>query len=285
MMPRRIAILFALAALVTGTASAQFLGDALASAGLNITEADAAAAIAASGAFDDPFATTATVSTPGQAKVYSPETVGTEVGGRATVATPGVTSPTSSAPPPAGAGSTPEGGAAVSLPQGDVTIGGTSGISGVAAHRATIDPKAAALWADAFRPVGTRLQALPSGAVPLKVGDGSYSYAMGMFLQKKGNAWEVVAAPHGAAITEKPVGAATVFAEKKPYTYYVGTFYVYDAAQKAYVVVAPPAGATVNYIPEAAKKTQKSEGVRYEYAGTSYKPVYRGSSVVYTVAG
>jgi hypothetical protein len=41
----------------------------------------------------------------------------------------------------------------------------------------------------------------------------------------------------------------------------------------------------VDYLPDAAKKLQAKGSVHYEYAGTQYKPFYRGTTLVYTVAG
>jgi hypothetical protein len=125
----------------------------------------------------------------------------------------------------------------------------------------------------------------PADAVKVESFGQAYSYSKGMFFKQSAGGWEVVAAPVGAVIPEKPVGAATVFGNNKPHTYYAGTFYVYDAATKGYAVVQPPVGATVDYLPQSATKGEWNGSTHYEYAGTHYKPYYRGSSVVYTVAG
>ena len=76
-----------------------------------------------------------------------------------------------------------------------------------------------------------------------------------------------------------------MFAGGKPYIYYAGAFLIYAQEQKAFVVVDPPVGATVDYLPDTAKKVQKGDSVVYEYAGTSYRPLYRGTALVYAVAG
>ena len=109
---------------------------------------------------------------------------------------------------------------------------------------------------------------------------------------KTGSAHES-SAPQGAKVYEPstvgtdvgPLGAATVFAAGKPYIYYYGTFYLYDGADRAYVVVAPPAGALIDYLPDTAKKVEWKGATHYAYAGTYYKPYYRGSSLVFEVAG
>lgn len=268
------------AVLVAPCAGAQFLGDALASAGINVSERDAGEALIAAGVINDSSLTLAPSTAPTPAPVYTPDTIGKDVGVKPRGASG------SSAPSPAPS-SQPSSPAPASSSTGSPApmAGGATAFSGVNAHAAAIDPKAAAAWHDAFRPIGTKLTKPPEGAITMEKGGNSYTYVKGMFLQQKGGSWEVVAAPVGAVIGEKPVGAATVFAGGKPYTYYAGTFFVYDGTQKGYVVVQPPLGATVDYLPEAAAKVQWSGSVHYRYAGTHYKPFYRGSSVVYTVAG
>lgn len=272
MTTRVIATVFAGILLVAATAHAQFLGDSLAAAGINVSERDAIEALAAAGVINnDPGQMAVSGAPPSTAKVYTPESLREEAMRRpAGTTTTGASEPTTSSPP-----SEP-----VSVPSG----GGAYGFSGAEAHAASIDPKAAAAWHDAFRPVGTTMAKLPAGAITMELGGVSYSYVKGMFLQQKGGSWVVVPAPVGAAVSEKPVGAATVFAAQKPYMYYAGTFFVYDGSQKAYVVAQAPVGATVDYLPDSAKKMQRGGSVHYEYAGTFYKPLYRGNSVVYTVA-
>lgn len=261
-------------------AGAQFLGDALASAGLNVTEYQAGEMIAASGGINDPSLRTVPSGAPQAATTTTPERVGTDVG----VSRPATPSGTT-APATPSSSSTDTSPSWTPAPSSAPMSGGATAFSGVAAHQAAIDPKAAAAWRDAFRPVGTKLPKPPEGAITLGFGGVSYSYAKGMFLRQADGGWQVVAAPVGAVIGEKPVGAATAFAGGKPFAYYAGTFYAYDAEMKGYAVVAPPVGATVDYLPDTAAKVQWNGAAHYSYAGTYYKPFYRGSSLVYTVAG
>lgn len=279
-MNRRTLALFAVAATVAaGNASAQFLGDALASAGLAITEQQAGEAIAASGAINDPSLTQIPSGPPKSHSVQTPESVGTDVGvkprGTGSSGATGSATQTTSTPGAAGA----------PLTSSARPVGSATGFAGAPAHAASIDPKQAAAWRDAFRPAGTKVAKPPADAVKVESFGQSYMYSKGMFFKETGGAWQVVAAPLEAVIPEKPVGAATVFGGGKPYSYYAGTFYAYDAAAKGYAVVQPPMGATVDYLPQSASKVEWNGSTHYEYAGTHYKPYYRGSSVVYTVAG
>ncbi|MFA6957277.1 MAG: DUF6515 family protein [Thermoanaerobaculia bacterium] len=281
-MKRHVFALSIMAATIfAGSAGAQFLGDALASAGLAISEQEAAGIIAASGAINDPALTNVSSSAPVIQSVQTPGTVGTDVGVRPRTPSSGTSA----------GGATTSGGTSSSASSGTSTggssrpSGGATGFAGAPAYAASIDPKAAAAWRDAFRPAGTKVANPPADAVKVESFGQPYSYSKGMFFKQGTGGWEVVAAPLGAVIPAKPVGAATVFGDNKPHTYYAGTFYVYDAASKGYAVVQPPVGATVDYLPASAAKGEWKGSTHYEYAGTHYKPYYRGSSVVYTVAG
>jgi len=164
-------------------------------------------------------------------------------------------------------------------------VGGSSGFAGAKLQAQSIDADELAAWQSAMKPVGTRVASLPSSAAAVSHAGRSLQYDKGVFYEKKGNGYLAVAAPVGAAIASKPVGAATVFSAGKPYIYYYGTFYLYDGAQRAYVVVAPPAGALVDYLPDTARKVEWQGATHYAYAGTYYKPYYRGSQLVFAVAG
>jgi hypothetical protein len=280
-MKRRSFALFVVASTFAAAgAGAQFLGDALASAGIAISEQEAAGIIAAAGGINDPGLTSTSSSAPVIQTVQTPETVGTDVGIRPRT-------PSSSGTTGGGAASSGTSYSSSSTSSGGSTrpSGTSTGFAGAPAYQASIDPKAAAAWRDAFRPVGTKLAKPPADAVKVESFGQAYTYSKGMFFKQEAGGWVVVAAPLGAVIPEKPVGASTVFGNNKPHTYYAGTFYVYDAATKGYAVVQPPVGATVDYLPESAAKGDWNGSTHYTYAGTHYKPYYRGSSVVYTVAG
>lgn len=71
----------------------------------------------------------------------------------------------------------------------------------------------------------------------------------------------------------------------KIYYYYYGTFYVYDNPANEYVVVAPPIGAIVDWIPSSSQKLQK-DNENYCLAGdVLYKVENTESGESYVVVG
>lgn len=267
-------------ACVAPVAGAQFLGDALAAGGVAITEAEALGVIAASKGITPP-AVGGTVQSgdPQSAPVYTPETLGTDVGLRrgGPTAAAGGTAP-SSAP---GAVSSTTTTSSIQQPP----VGGSTGIAGAALHASTVDPVELAAWQGAMIPVGGTVKKLSPTGMSVTAGGRTLSYDKGVFYEKKGAEFVAVPAPVGASVPQKPVGSSTVFAGGKPFIYYFGTFYVYDGAQRAYVVTAPPAGAKVDYLPDTAKKVEWQGAAHFQYAGTYYKPWYQGSKLVFEVAG
>jgi hypothetical protein len=103
-----------------------------------------------------------------------------------------------------------------------------------------IDPAELARWQAAFRPAGTIQPAAPAGATEILLDGHSYSYALGVFWQRHAAGWIVVAAPAGAKLPGKPVGSTMVFVDRMPFYTYHGMFYVWNSAQKSYVVVHAP---------------------------------------------
>lgn len=279
---RIIVILATTVILLAPCASAQFIGDALAAAGVAISEQEAIEIVGSvRGASAPAPGSRVTSGAPASATVYEPSTLGTDVGirpqgkGDAQTASPSTTAVTGSS-----AGARP-GTPAMSQPQ----VGGSTGFAGARLQAESVDPAELASWQSAMKPVGSKVSSLPSSAVAVAVGGKSYQYDKGVFYEKSGSGWVAAIAPVGAAIPSKPLGAGTVFAGGKPHIYYFGTFYVYDGGMKAYVVVAPPAGAMVDYLPDTATKIDWQGAAHYRYADTYYKPVYRGSSLAFIVAG
>jgi hypothetical protein len=263
-------------------ASAQFIGDALAAAGVAISEQEAVAIVGSVRGASAPATGSSTTSgTAASAKVYEPSTLGTDVGIRPHAQ--GGTQP-ASASTTVVTGSSAAGKPGIP-PMSQPQVGGSTGFAGAKLQAESVDPAALAAWQSAMKPVGSKLQSLPSTAVAVSAGGKTCQYDKGVFYEKSGSAWVAIAAPVGASVPSKPLGAGTVFAGGKPHIYYFGTFYVYDGGTKAYVVVAPPAGAMVDYLPDTAKKIDWQGAVHYQYAGTYYKPVYRGSSLAFIVAG
>jgi hypothetical protein len=284
MTARTLAVAGLCVVLFASVAQAQFIGDALAAGGVALSEAQAMDLIAA-GRGATPPAPGGTIQSgdPQAVKTYDPATLGTDVGLRR--GQPGAAAGTPSAPSGTSSSSSRSGGSvsqpAVAQPQ----VGGSTGFAGARAQKESLDPVELAAWQSAMNPVGSTVKSLPSTAEPVTVDGRSLQYDKGVFYEKRGASWLAVAAPVGAAIRSKPMGSSTVFAGGKPHIYYFGAFYVYDGASRAYVVVAPPAGAMVDYLPDTAKKVEWKGGTYYEYAGTRYKPYYRGSSLAFEVAG
>ena len=86
----------------------------------------------------------------------------------------------------------------------------------------------------------------------------------------------------GALCATLPVGYTTVYVGGDPYYYYGGNYYVPDSDQ--YRVVAPPIGATVNYLPSGAKSVVIDGVTYYELDDTWYRRFFDSSGqVIYQV--
>ena len=62
----------------------------------------------------------------------------------------------------------------------------------------------------AFPPRGFRLRVLPAAAVRLTVRGAAYAYADGVFYQKAGEEYEIVAPPKGAVVDKLPEDAEEI---------------------------------------------------------------------------
>jgi hypothetical protein len=149
----------------------------------------------------------------------------------------------------------------------------TGSAVGIAGHG--VDPKIVAEWESAYRSVGTTATP-PAASENLSA---TLRYEKGVFYQKSNSGWSVIAAPVGAVISQRPGAAATVVAQSRPYLYYNGTFFVWNAAKHGYEVVKPPQGAIVAQVPNTARK----EGACYRYGGTCFRAAFQGSTLVYVV--
>ena len=153
----------------------------------------------------------------------------------------------------------------------------------IAGSGKTYTPEDAAAWKAALLPVGASVSAPPAGSESVSGSWGTYQYSKGVFYKPEGKQWVVVPAPAGARVKDRPAAASMVVFHNVPYLYYNGAFFVWNANEKAAVVVAAPAGAIVTYIPDTAVKQERSGLTCYVYGDTCFRPSFRGSNVVYVV--
>ncbi len=88
-------------------------------------------------------------------------------------------------------------------------------------------------------PIRADVPSLPSGNVPVMVGNDTYYYYGGVFYYPSQNGYELVRAPAGAIVYNLPDGCTTVNANGVTYLQYNGDFYqpVEVDGQPAYEVV------------------------------------------------
>jgi hypothetical protein len=140
----------------------------------------------------------------------------------------------------------------------------------------------------------------------------TYYYSGGVYYVQSGSGYTVVAAPTSAVVYSVPASTTVVYSGDTSYYYYGGTYYsetdaeatepventedvpADDAEEDAelppmmesdtnYEVVAPPAGATVPYMPEEATRETVNDDVYYLYEGTYYRPFASGDETIYMV--
>ncbi len=85
----------------------------------------------------------------------------------------------------------------------------------------------------------------------------------------------------GAAITTPPPYYSTVYVGSTTYIYSDGIFL--EPSGSSYIVVRPPVGAVVTYLPEGCSMIQINNLNYYDCSDIYYQPVYRDGSVVYRV--
>ena len=116
--------------------------------------------------------------------------------------------------------------------------------------------------------VGLRVNVLPRTHVTVRVGGGRYYYSSGVYYRPVGKRYVVVSAPVGARITALPFGYISFHAHGRPYYYVNHTYYVYEPANKTYVVVEKPEGTN------EAQLTAASEAAEQRPATTEDLIVY-----------
>lgn len=115
---------------------------------------------------------------------------------------------------------------------------------------------------------------------------GDYYYRDGIFFSKslKNDHKYVINKPCcGIRVPEIPASRREYVVNDIPYYYFYGTFYVYDTTTSEYVVVAPPAGLTVNNLPAFAKKVEVDGKSYYIVDNVVYKAVWTEGKCRYEV--
>lgn len=94
-----------------------------------------------------------------------------------------------------------------------------------------------------YHPPGYRVTVLPSSYIRIYVGGYPYFYFSGVFYRSYSGGYVVVRAPIGAIVTVLPIGFIEFYLGGVIYYYVNDTYYIWDDARVAYVVVEKPAGA------------------------------------------
>lgn len=85
----------------------------------------------------------------------------------------------------------------------------------------------------------------------------------------------------GSAVSQPPPYYDTVYVGSTSYIYSDGIYMQPSGSE--YVVVAPPTGAIVTYLPDGCTQTQTAGGSYYNCSGVYYQPFYQNGSTVYKV--
>lgn len=131
--------------------------------------------------------------------------------------------------------------------------------------------------------VGHVVRTLPRGYVRLSVGGFPYFYYGGVFYHHRPSGYEVVGAPAGSTISSVPEEATLITVGSNTYSYFEGAFYIWDPDEDAYVVVEPPVGAEVPYVPDGYAVDDRDGILYYVYGDVWFRPVMRDGVTVYMV--
>jgi hypothetical protein len=85
----------------------------------------------------------------------------------------------------------------------------------------------------------------------------------------------------GAAVNSAPPYYDTVYVGSSPYIYSDGIYMQPEGS--SYVVVNPPTGAVVSYLPEGCNTIPVGSTVNYDCSGIIYEPFYQDGATVYKV--
>ena len=135
--------------------------------------------------------------------------------------------------------------------------------------------------------IGAAVNEPPEGTVAVPVAGVPYQYYGGAFYEPapSGAGYVTTPAPVGAQVEAPPIDCTVVFGpEDEGYCYFQGAFFIYDDSANQYVVVEPPAGTSVTYLPPGYEEVS-IEGSKYmKLGGTYYRPYYEDDEVVYVVS-
>ena len=85
----------------------------------------------------------------------------------------------------------------------------------------------------------------------------------------------------GSTITTPPPYYSTVYVGSTTYIYSDGVFL--QPSDSSYVVVKPPVGAVVTYLPEGCTEIQSNNTMYYNCSDIYYQPFYQNGNIVYKV--
>lgn len=102
-----------------------------------------------------------------------------------------------------------------------------------------------------------------------------------MFYRRDTGRYVVVYPPFGLRLRHRPNVCHIVRYRSDDYCYHYGTYYHWEPELRVYIVVRPPEGLYVNYLPDDYYEFYH-HGVRYyRYGEIYYRPRYRSGVIVY----
>ena len=87
----------------------------------------------------------------------------------------------------------------------------------------------------------------------------------------------------GAALNSAPPYYTNIYVGGNPYLYSDGVFMTQQGS--SYIVVAPPIGAVVTYLPEGCQAFTQDGSQLFSCSGVVYQPFYDNGNLAYTVVG
>jgi hypothetical protein len=126
-----------------------------------------------------------------------------------------------------------------------------------------------------YRPIGTRLRALPPGYDVISFG-GTFYYCAGQFYRTlEPDEYAVVPAPMGAEVPYLPLGYQTLTYGGEEIYYFDGVYYRYDPGRDMYLIISPPPGLEVSYLPSDYQTVIVHSQPYVVYQGVRYRPIER----------
>jgi hypothetical protein len=120
-----------------------------------------------------------------------------------------------------------------------------------------------------------------SGAQVIEESGVKVFYEQGIFWVKQGTQYVVIAAPYGVVVDTIPAATTRVATKAGEYGYFFGTFF--QRKDKKFVVVKPPVGLNVTYLPDGYETRGTPESTVYAVGNIIFKPVFVLGILVYQV--